>query len=181
MADSVKLDGRKIVWGGLAAAFLSGLIAYVTVIRTSYWFGALNAQKTWFFHSLPVAVAREITTKIQQPVGLETIMPRWMFTGIGAGVMGLLIFMRYRFLWFPVHYLGFPINDTWIMANAWFSIFLGWLVKLIVLRWGGHRLYINLRPLFLGFILGNITCAGVWLIIDAITGMKGNMVPIGVA
>ena len=36
------------------------------------------------------------------------------------------------------------------------------------------------RPLFLGFILGSITCAGMWLIIDAITGMKGNVVPIGV-
>ena len=180
MADSVKLNGKKIVWGALVAALLSGLIAYVTIIRTGYWFGALNAQKTWFFHSLPVAVAREITTKIQQPVGAETIAPRWMFTGIGAGFMAVLVFMRYRFLWFPVHYLGFPISDTWIMANAWFSIFLGWLVKLIMLRWGGPRLYRNMKPLFLGLVLGNITCAGVWLIIDAITGMKGNTVPIGV-
>ena len=94
--------------------------------------------------------------------------------------MCLLIFMRYRFLWFPVHYLGFPINDTWILANAWFCIFLGWLIKLITLRWGGIRTYRNMRPLFLGFILGTITCAGMWLIIDAITGMKGNVVPIGV-
>jgi len=180
MADSTKLEGKKIVWGAFVAVFLSFLISYVTIIRTGYWFGALNAQKTWFFHSLPVVVAQEITSKLQQPVGGESIVPRWMFTGIGAGFMSLLIFMRYRFLWFPVHYLGFPINDTWILANAWFSIFLGWLMKLIVLRWGGLRTYRNLRPLFLGFVLGTITCAGMWLIIDAITGMKGNVVPIGV-
>jgi hypothetical protein len=180
MADSTNLRGKKIIWGALIAVFLSFLISYVTIIRTGYWFGALNAQKTWFFHSLPVVVAREITAKLQQPVGKEAIVPRWMFTGIGAGFMSLLIFMRYRFLWFPVHYLGFPINDTWIMANAWFSIFLGWLIKLITLRWGGIRAYRNLRPLFLGFVLGTIACAGMWLIIDAITGMKGNVVPIGV-
>jgi len=180
MADSTRLEGKKIVRGALVAVFLSFLISYVTIIRTGYWFGALNAQKTWFFHSLPVVVAQEVTAKLQQPVGREAIVPRWMFTGIGAGFMSLLIFMRYRFLWFPVHYLGFPINDTWILANAWFSIFLGWLFKLIVLRWGGLRTYRNLRPLFLGFVLGTIACAGMWLIIDAITGMKGNVVPIGV-
>jgi hypothetical protein len=180
MADSINLDGKKIVRGALLASFLAFIISYVTIIRTGYWFGGLNAQKTWFFHSLPVVVAQEITTKLQQPVGLETIIPRWMFTGIGAGFMSLLIFMRYRFLWFPVHYLGFPINDTWIIANAWFSIFLGWLIKLGTLRWGGLRTYRTLRPLFLGLVLGNIACAGMWLIIDAITGTKGNVVHIGV-
>jgi hypothetical protein len=180
MADSIEMDSRKIVRSSLIAAFLAFVISYFTIIRTGYWFGGLNAQKTWFFHSLPVVVAQEITTKLQQPVGIDTIIPRWMFTGIGAGFMGLLIFMRYRFLWFPIHYLGFPINDTWIMANAWFSIFLGWLVKLVALRWGGVRTYRSLRPLFLGLILGNIACAGMWLIIDAITGVKGNVVHIGV-
>jgi hypothetical protein len=180
MADSTNLDGKKIVRGALLASFLAFVVSYVTIIRTGYWFGGLNAQKTWFFHSLPVVVAQEITTKLQQPVGLETVIPRWMFTGIGAGFMSLLIFMRYRFLWFPVHYLGFPINDTWIIANAWFSIFLGWLIKLGTIRWGGLRTYRTLRPLFLGLVLGNIACAGMWLIIDAITGMKGNVVHIGV-
>ena len=180
MADSINLDGKKIVRGALLASFLAFAVSYVTIIRTGYWFGGLNAQKTWFFHSLPVVVAQEITTKLQQPVGLETVVPRWMFTGIGAGFMSLLIFMRYRFLWFPVHYLGFPINDTWIIANAWFSIFLGWFIKLVTLRWGGLRTYRTLRPLFLGLVLGNIACAGMWLIIDAITGMKGNVVHIGV-
>jgi hypothetical protein len=180
MADPVKLDRRKIVYGAWIAVFLSFVISYFTIIRTGYAIGALNAQKRWFFHSLPVVVAREITSKLQQPVEKDAIVPRWMFTGLGVGFMAFLMFMRYRFLWFPVHYLGFPINDTWIMANAWFSIFLGWLIKLAILRWGGLKAYRNIRPLFLGFILGSITCAGMWLIIDAITGMKGNVVPIGV-
>lgn len=180
MSDYVQLERKKIVQGAMIAVVLTAIISYATIIRTGYAFGALNAQKTWFFQSLPVVVAQEITSKLQQPVGKDIIIPRWIFTGIGAGFMSLLIFMRYRFLWFPVHYLGFPINDTWIITNAWFSIFLGWLIKLMTLRWGGLRAYRTLRPLFLGLVLGNITCAGVWLIIDAITGMKGNVVPIGV-
>jgi hypothetical protein len=79
-----------------------------------------------------------------------------------------------------IHEIQVPLNDTWIIANAWFSIFLGWLIKLGTIRWGGLRTYRTLRPLFLGLVLGNIACAGMWLIIDAITGMKGNVVHIGV-
>jgi len=180
MADSTKLGSRKIVQGVFVAVFLAFIVSAATIIRAGYGVGTLNAQNTWFFQGLPVAMAKEITAKLQQPVGAETIWPRWMFTGIGAGFMSLLIFMRYRFLWFPVHYLGFPVNDTYVMSNAWFSIFLGWLIKLITLRWGGLKTYRNLRPLFLGFALGTIACAGLWLIIDAITGMKGNIVPMGV-
>ncbi len=41
----------------------------------------------------------------------------------------------------------------------WFGIFLAWLVKAIVLRYGGVVLYRKVRPLFVGLILG--TCVGV--------------------
>lgn len=181
MGDVAGVSRKRIVQGAFLAVVLAFVISYITIIYSSYQYGALNAQKTWFFQSLPVVVAREITNPMQHPIDSDAIIPRWTFTGIGAGVMFLLVFLRHRFLWFPLHYLGFPVNDTWIIANAWFSIFLGWLFKLAILRWGGLRAYANMKPLFLGFILGTITCAGMWLIIDAITGMKGNMVPIGVA
>lgn len=180
MSDPVKLGKRKIVQGALVAIPLSFLISYITIIRTGYSFGALNAQKTWFFHIGPVLVGREIATKLQHPVGKDIIVPRWIFTGLGAGFTFFLIFMRYRFLWWPVHYLGFPISDSWMTGQAWSSIFLGWLIKMAILRWGGLRTYRNMRPFFLGLILGAITCASMWLIIDAITGTKGNAIPIGV-
>jgi hypothetical protein len=180
MSDPVGLDKKRVVQGAFIAVSLSFIISYFTIVRTGYAIGALNSQKTWFFHIGPALVGREIATKLQNPVGKDIIMPRWMFTGLGAGFTFFLIFMRYRFLWWPVHYLGFPISDSWMMGQAWSSVFLGWLIKAAILRWGGLRTYRSMRPLFLGFILGAIACAGIWLIIDAITGMKGNAVPIGV-
>ena len=61
-----------------------------------------------------------------------------------------------------------------VTDQVWFSIFIAWLIKAVVLRYGGPKLYAKSRPLFLGFILGQFTCSGTWLLIDLLTGMTGN-------
>ena len=44
----------------------------------------------------------------------------WLQTGV-AGVMGTLMFLRHRVLWWPLHSLGLPISATRIMDLVWFS------------------------------------------------------------
>lgn len=61
------------------------------------------------------------------------------------------------------------------MNWVWFSIFLAWLVKTIVLKYGGSAAYRRTRPFFLGLILGQVVVAGMWLVIDYFTGMTGNV------
>ena len=86
------------------------------------------------------------------------------------------MFMRNGFLWWPLHPLGFAIGSTIRINDLWFSIFLAWLLKGLILRYGGPRLYKNSVPFFLGLILGQYTCAGVWFIIDYFTKMTGNAI-----
>jgi len=57
----------------------------------------------------------------------------------------------------------------------WFSVFVAFLLKSIVLKYGGPQLYRRAVPFFLGMILGEIVPAGIWLVIDAFTGMNGNI------
>ena len=61
------------------------------------------------------------------------------------------------------------------MNWVWFSIFLAWLFKTIVLKYGGAAAYSRTRPFFLGLILGQVVVAGMWLVIDYFTGMTGNV------
>ena len=49
---------------------------------------------------------------------------------------------------------------------------------MLVLRFGGARTYTRSRPLFLGMALGQIVSGGLWLVVDAITGMVGNVIPV---
>ena len=85
---------------------------------------------------------------------------------------------RYRFVWWPVHPLGFATGTFYIMNWVWFSVFLAWLFKTIILKYGGASLYRKARPFFLGLIMGQFSVAGLWIVIDFFTGMIGNQ-PIG--
>jgi hypothetical protein len=102
----------------------------------------------------------------------------WLFTGIGALIMGGLTFIRARFVWWPLHPLGFAISTFFIMNYVWFSVLVAWVIKSVVLKYGGPGLYRTTRPFFLGLIMGQIFVSGMWLIIDYFTGMIGNN-PIG--
>jgi len=59
-----------------------------------------------------------------------------------------------------------------------FSVFLAWLTKTLVLKYGGLDLYVKTRPFFLGLILGQFISAGVWYVIDYFTETSGNAVMI---
>ena len=93
--------------------------------------------------------------------------------------MVLLTFVKNRFVWWPIHPVGMAVGLTHPIYHTWFSVFLAWLFKSAILKWGGAKLYLTLRPFFLGIVLGTFASAGMWLIIDAITGIGGNQFTLG--
>ena len=60
------------------------------------------------------------------------------------------------------------------MDTAWFPVFLAWLLKIVLLKYGGLKAYRSLWPLFYGLILGQFVAGGFWLIVDYFTGTTGN-------
>ena len=48
--------------------------------------------------------------------------------------MGLLMLARQRFLWWPLHPLGLPLSA--VFGSAFFSVFLGWLFKTAIVKYG---------------------------------------------
>jgi len=79
-----------------------------------------------------------------------------------------LAVLRLRYTWWPLHPVGYILQGTFPGDTLWFSIFLGWLVKSLVVRFGGARLYSNAKPFFLGMIVGESVAAGFWLIVGIV-------------
>jgi hypothetical protein len=63
------------------------------------------------------------------------------------------------------------------MSNLWFVIFVGWMMKLIVLRLGGARLHRQVRPVFLGLIVGDSIMAAAFLVVGLVTGTGYKFLP----
>ena len=110
---------------------------------------------------------------------LETEGTYWpglgFFTG-GAMAMVIMMWLRQRLPWWPVHPLGFPIGANTMMNFIWFNVFLAWFIKRIVLRHGGASIYRQSQRFFLGLIVGQSLCNGIWLVIDYFTGKVGNRI-----
>ena len=100
----------------------------------------------------------------------------WINTGIGAAIMSLLMMLRTLFVWWPLHPLGYAIGTIGVLDHLWFNLFLAWGIKVIVLKYGGIRLYMKTRPFFLGMILGYFAPGGFYLIVDHFTGMTHNVI-----
>ena len=109
-------------------------------------------------------------------IPFETHWTGMLHIGIGAAVMTALMLARWHFVWWPLHPLGYPFGGIWILNHLWFNMFLAWLIKVLVLRYGGIRLYRQTRPFFYGLILGQLTPGGVFLVIDHFTGTTGNVI-----
>ncbi|RKY62756.1 MAG: hypothetical protein DRQ02_13445, partial [Candidatus Latescibacterota bacterium] len=90
--------------------------------------------------------------------------------GIGFMVVLLNTVMRLRFLWWPLHPLGYPVAGYYHFEKLWFPFFISWLAKRTILRYGGIKAYRRAFPLFMGFVLGEFFMGSIWGIIGLATG-----------
>lgn len=89
----------------------------------------------------------------------------------GAGLASVLQWACLLTPRWPLHPVGLLMVNTFYSNNAWVSVFIGWLLKVLILRYGGVRVYRAARPAFLGLIMGEVFAAVVWCIEPAIRVM----------
>jgi hypothetical protein len=93
--------------------------------------------------------------------------------GVGAGVMTVLSWLRLRLAWWPLHPLGYLLAYTWLMKIIWFSIFVGWVAKVLVVRFGDITLFRAARTVCIGVIIGEAAAAGMWLLVSVLFSAMG--------
>ena len=89
----------------------------------------------------------------------------WVFGGLQAA---LLVTLRNRLPWWPLHPLGLAFQNTSGPRIYAFSIFITWLSKSLILRIGGIGLYRRAAPFFIGLPVGYVTGIAASAIVDII-------------
>ncbi len=166
-------DKRRLFWAMLLAIVVCMVSSIWMLLWLSYTHGGVNGNG-WFYGGGARAPYDFIATLLMSPP--DANWAGWWIQGVGGGITGLLMFLRAQFLWWPFHPIGFVIGPIWLMDRLWFTVLLAWLIKACILKYGGLRGYRRARPLFLGLILGQFTCNGFWILIDLLTGQKGNSI-----
>ena len=164
---------RALLWAILLSIVVSLVSSIWSVLYLSYSYGGINLN-SWFFgpSGMPVYPFNFVSRELNSPDGPD--IGGWLATAAGGSIMALLMVARQHLTWWPLHPLGFAISTNAMTNYIWFSVFLAWLIKGLVLKYGGPALFQRTRPFFLGLIAGQFSCAGIWLLIDYFTGMTDN-------
>jgi len=92
--------------------------------------------------------------------------------GLGAAVTSGLVYLRTQWVWWPLHPVGYVFANTRAMEWFWFSVLFAWLIKTLVLRYGGHRGFVRSLPFAHGLVIGEFASFGFWLIVQYALGIR---------
>ena len=170
-----QLEGFKLMnTGGLRGHRIGRILALgavMTVVLAFVW--TLATYYRHGFEALPIGqrsasmVGSQIYYSFQDLVDAHASATGPDLRGILAIAAGALVTLalaalRGRFLWFPLHPVGYLAANCWGMHINWLSFFLGWLLNMLITRYGGLTLYRRLLPLFYGLIVGDMLHEGIW-------------------
>ena len=94
---------------------------------------------------------------------------------VGFGIAFVLETLRLGLPGLPFHPLGFAVSSSWEMNLVWMPLFVAWAAKLVILRYGGLRLFRQALPFFYGLILGQFVVGSLLNIISIIQGIPCYM------
>jgi len=170
--DMDRRSRRFVLWGAYLAVIIGALGSCWMVLHMAYRHGGINLVG-WFFKGGP-AVVYNTAVRNLEPAGVA-----WdglaFFAAGGLGML-LLTWARQRLLWWPLHPLGLAVAANHLMDKIWFSIFIAWAIKKMVMRYGGPAFYLRSQRFFLGLIMGETLCNGLWIVIDYFTGHTNNII-----
>jgi len=163
VAHELKLDApatRRLTGAAALSVAVSLVVTLIVSVTALYSHGGLSSYG-WFASGSQGSWKSAADVIARQP-SPDANRILWMV--VGAAMVYAMMAARSRFLWFPFHPLAYIMAPSYPMNQMWFSIFAGWCVKSLVVKYGGHDGYVAVRPLMIGIILGNLAAMVFWML-----------------
>ena len=199
LARRHRMSGTTVAFAGLSAAIFALVWGLISLLFMSHWLGeevlgtgaeggirtaSLMAYPLWVTHFLGEEGLASFT---------ELHRTRLLFVGVGALVFAALTLIRKKVLSFPLHPLGyllvlFSIYSNWLSPYhkgtsslnldgaswLWGSALVAWILKRLIIKYGGMNSYRAAKPAFIGLIVGSVFTLFVINSLDLIVSMRGD-------
>ena len=169
ISTQVNISQWKTFIAIIVACVMGIFSAFWVLLHIPYQLGAL-AQIPWpTVNAFGLEPWRRLENWLINP--MVTSIPETIFIGVGMLVTFGLMFMRMKFFWFPLYPAAYAVTNSWAIHNIWFCLFIAWVIKIIILQYGGVKAHQKATPFFLGLILGEFTIGSLWTIIGILLGI----------
>ena len=169
MAEKTGINYRKLSGVMMVFTFLAIIIGFAVVL--SYYYklgGAANMPPN------TVGLGQETFVTMESSLRNGTITD---WNGVGAAAAGLIACLLLSIA--KIQIPGFPLNPVaYAMMSSvsthflWSSVFISWLCKVLILKYGGLKVFTKALPFFLGLIIGDCLAGSIWCIISIIIKTK---------
>ncbi len=166
IARAGKMRSKSMFWVIVLATVVGIIAAYWNVLRMYYIKGAATPQVNLWRTNMGLRPYQQLRGWLDYPG--ETNLSSVPFIMGGMLFTFLLMFLRTHILWWPFHPLGYALGNSFNMDIIWMPMFVSWLLKKLILKYGGIRTYRNTMPLFIGLLLGDYASACIFSLIGVI-------------
>ncbi len=170
MNEAARVRQRWAMLVMIGAIALGIVVAFWMCLAVWYKFGAGTARvEQWRTNMGKLAFDR-----LDNALNNQTQAD---YTGISAVTFGalfcaFLVIMRSRFVWFPFHPVGYVVGFTGTMDWLWCPFLVAWLIKVLLIRYGGIKAYRRALPFFLGLVLGDYIISSFWALLGSVLGLQ---------
>ena len=156
LSDRLRYRRRDLNWAIPLALVVGIAVAVWYTVGMGYRYGAFNIDN-WVFKGAATEPYENLMRHLTEPSG-----PSWdrlgMF-GAGGALMAVVSFLRYSVPGWPLHPIGLIVCFRYHTFHSSLSLFITWVAKSLLLRWGGIDSYRRATPFFLGLLLGAVTAS----------------------
>ena len=171
--ETVQRRRRLLIWGLLAAVVFSYAGSMMLMVYFPYTRGGVNLDRFTFKYAAQYSW-QDAARRIKEPHGPLWEAYPWMIGG--AAVMGVLLSACRFFPGWPLHPIGVITSFHWAGRILFSSALFMWIIKGLLLKYGGPWLFRRVRPLFVGFVLGEVMAAGLWAAMDVLMDAHSNII-----
>jgi hypothetical protein len=155
LADVTRTSQRQWFGALMLAAVFGSLAGFWAMLHLNYHYGATAKAGTFG----PEAYDR-LDSWILSPH--QPSFPAFLAVVIGFSIALFLQVMRTRFPWWPFHPLAFAVTSSWEINLVWMPLFIAWVLKVVILRYGGRQGFSKSVPFFMGLIMGQFVVGSLW-------------------
>jgi len=160
MAEGGRMERRRLAMAMAVVVPVAVLCYFWAQLQLGYTLGLGTPKAHYWNLVVPRSIAEGLSDDLQYPSAPGVSNMSAM--GFGMVFTMVLMWLKMRFQWWPLHPVGYPIALSWAIDSMKPALLITWVVKSMLLRYGGLRAHRRALPLFLGLLAGSATL--IWLL-----------------
>lgn len=152
LTEGGRMDRRRLAWLMVAMTPVAVLSVFWATLHVVYRAGVWsNADPGANDHALDTPLL--LANALNNPTGPDYSA----LAAVGVGIVATVALMalKMQIVGFPLHPVALPIACAWVTDGFLPAIFIAWLVKAVIMRYGGLRLHQQAMKFVLGVIIGS--------------------------